>query len=114
MMVDCRKNLLFYFSLCLLVSCLCFVLTGCKSKQNIINTHSMPGHKFSNLLNNTTREQESVTNKNSPLTKTKSGVYIYKDGSTVNTTGYKFHIKDKTNIGPTDVRFDAEHFRTKY
>ena len=95
--------------------CVVLCFCGCGSSQNVINTHKMPGHKMKELLNKTV-PSKSTTKKDasSALTRTKSGVYIYKDESVVNTSGYKFHIKDKTDLGPSDVRFDAEHFRTRY
>ena len=72
----------------------------------------MPGHKVSELIKMVPATKQ--TSNDGPLTKTKSGVYIYKDNSTVNTSGYRFNFKEKTDIGPTDVRFEAEHFRTRY
>lgn len=112
MMVEASKKLL---SCCLGLALLSFcaiILCGCGDKQNVINTHKMPGHKVSELIKMVPATKQ--TSNDGPLTKTKSGVYIYKDNSTVNTSGYRFNFKEKTDIGPTDVRFDAEHFRTRY
>ena len=92
------------------LTCLC----GCNQKENFVNTHKMPGHKVLDLLNSARTQGKSKKEDQGPITRTKSGVYIYKDESIVNTTGYRFQIKDKTNLGPKDVRFDAEHFKTRY
>lgn len=111
-MVEANKKL-FSCCLCLALFLFCSMfLCGCKDKQNVINTHKMPGHKINELINRVPEVEKKIDN--SPLTRTKSGVYIYKDNSTVNTSGYRFNFKEKTDIGPTDVRFDAEHFRTRY
>ena len=114
MMVECAKNKLFSVVMCILVLCISLPLTGCQNKQNLINTHRMPGHKMSELLKATIPDNSTNSSSKGPLTRTKSGVYIYKDNSVTNTSGYKFQIKERTNLGPTDVRFDAEHFRTRY
>ena len=97
----------------LLVLCLCCFICGCKKQTNFVNTHQMPGHRVLDLLDNTvssTKKQDS----GSALVRTKSGMYIYKDNSVINTSGYKFQLRDRTDIGPSDVRFDAEHFTTRY
>ena len=112
MMVEASKKLL---SCCLGLALFLFcgiILCGCSNKQNLINTHNMPGHKVSELIKMVPATKQ--TSNDGPLTKTKSGLYIYKDNSTINTSGYRFNFKEKTDIGPTDVRFDAEHFRTRY
>lgn len=113
-MVVYRKNPLYYLCCCMLLMGLCLPLCACGKKQNLVNTHKMPGHKFADLLNNSNVNKTTDSNSKGPLTRTKSGIYIYKDESTVNTSGYKFQLKDKTNVGPDEVRFDAEHFRTRY
>lgn len=108
------KKTIFRVSCCLLGMCTVLCFCGCSNSHNVINTHKMPGHKIKEMLNKTTPSKATKNDAHSPLTRTKSGVYIYKDESVVNTSGYKFHIKDKTDLGPSDVRFDAEHFRTRY
>ncbi len=112
MMVEASKKLL-SCCMCLIVTALCCTaLCGCQSNQNVINTHAMPGSKIHNLMK--TLPSSSKQADNEAITKTRSGVYIYKDNSTVNTSGYKFQFREKTDIGPTEVRFDAEHFRTRF
>lgn len=111
MNVNTVKKYLYGFISCVLLGVTLLILSGCTSSSHVVNTRSMPGHRFTNVLKNVSGQQ---TSKDSPLVRTKSGVYIYKDNSTVNTTGYRFRMNDSIDIGPTDVRFDAEHFRTRY
>lgn len=113
MMVELNKSLLYYLLSAAVVIVFALPLCACSNNAKVINTHAMPGHRVTDMLKNTTAAQ-GLNKKESPLTVTKSGVYIYKDNSTVNTTGYNFQLRDKTDVGPNDVRFDAEHFRTKY
>lgn len=108
MMVEAKK--IFFLGFVCLPAMVLFC--GCQNKQNLINTSHMPGEKLQNLIN--TIPSDNQHKKDVGLVRTKSGVYIYKDNATINTTGYKFHIKDKTDLGPSDVRFDAEHFKTRY
>ena len=111
MMVNTCKMYLCNVLSCLVLLTVFLMLTGCTNNSHVINTNAMPGHKFTNVMKNTTGQAQKGA---SPIVKTKSGVYIYKDNSTVNTTGYRFHINDSMDIGPSDIRFDAEHFRTRY
>lgn len=114
MMVQTYKHSVFFIlSLTLLSTFSLFVLCGCSHTNKVINTYQMPGHKFSDMLQNNTPLKQSASKKTG-ITRTKSGVYIYKDDSVTNTTGYNFRHKDKSDVGPNDVRFDAENFRTKY
>lgn len=111
MMVEALKNRLYCVLSCALVGLFCVLSCGCSNNPRVINTHSMPGHKVGDILRGSAAQK---VQKDSPLTRTKSGVYIYKDTSVVNTAGYNFQFKEKTQVGPSDVRFDAEHFKTRY
>ena len=112
MMVDCCKKSFVSYFVCVTVIIMCLFLSGCEKKQSLINTHYMPGHKFSDFINKSSSQLPSRGDNG--ITRTKSGLYIYKDNSTINTTGYKFNFKVRSDVGPMDVKFDAEHFRTRY
>ena len=114
MMEKVCKNTGLFMVYCLLGAAILLCGCGCDKKENFINTHSMPGHKMLDLLNKTSPQSIEMNSDKSPLTRTKSGLYIYKDKSVINTSGYNFYIKDKTDLGPREVRFDAEHFKTRY
>lgn len=113
MMVEAIKNISYRVLSAALLLSLILPLSACSNGSKVINTHAMPGHKVSDLIQRTNSSQ-TMNKKDSPVSVTKSGVYIYKDNSMVNTTGYRFQVKDKTDVGPNDVRFDAEHFKTRY
>lgn len=114
MMADSLKNpLLSVLSLTFALAISALMLCGCSDTTKMINPKQMPGHRFSDVLKGTGASQVPTSSKTG-VTRTKSGVYIYKDESVTNTTGYNFKYSDKTDVGPQEVRFDAEKFKTKY
>lgn len=91
----------FKILLCLIVAS---TLTACGGNNKIINTKKMPGNKVEKMLNDN----------NKSMKKSKNGVYVIKDNTTYNNTGKEFKVRPDVNVGPDNVRFDSEHFKTKY
>ncbi len=93
----------------LILSIVCFVvspmLCGCiKQNDNMIHWQSKASKVKSYAQNK----------KGASVTKASNGVIIIKDNSVTNRTGVNFgdwHMPE-SNIG--EVRFEAEHFKTRY
>lgn len=83
-----------------------FFLTACVHNTNVINTKSMPGNAVSKIIGKKTKVEA--------VKKAKNGVYIIIDDTTTNNTGVKFQTQTNTHIGPGNVKFDYEDFKTKY
>ena len=88
------------------------VLSGCSGSKSVVDTNRMPGHKMKSMLQKT-QVNTSANSSKTGVSRTKSGVYIYKDNSTVNTTGYEFKFRDK-NINPVDMKLDIEKSTLRY
>lgn len=112
MMVEAYKYSLFSVLSCIVLGLFVLILSGCTSNNQVINTYRMPGHKVSDMMNPYGSGVHG--SKKNPVTRTKSGVYIYKDNSVINTTGYNFSVKSHSGIEPSDVSFDAEKMPTRY
>lgn len=100
-----------------LMLCLCLslaVLSGCNSKHSLVDTNKIPGHKFSSMMQFQQKDEGYQKDEKTGLVRTKSGIYIYKDNTTINTTGYNFKIKNKEDVGPADFKFDAEKSNLRY
>lgn len=107
MMVEAYKHFNYIMLSCLILGVLSLILCGC-GKQNVINTNKMPGNKVTDIIKPLQKPEGKE------IIKTKSGVYIYKDNSTTNTSGYNFNIKTKTSIEPSEIKFDAEKTLLRY
>ncbi len=107
MMVEAYKHFNYIVLSCLILGVLSLVLCGC-GNQRVINTNKMPGHKVSDIIKPLQKP------KGKEIIKTKSGVYIYKDNTTTNTSGYNFKVQTKTNVEPNEIKFDAEKTILRY
>ena len=93
----------------LILSIVCFVVSpvfcGCKKQDdNMIHWQSK-----ASKVKTFARDKQGTS-----VTKASNGVIIIKDNSTTNKAGVNFgdwHMPE-SNIG--EIRFDAEHFKTRY
>ncbi len=94
----------------LILSIICFVvspaLCGCQARdENLIKWQ--PSTARANFFQTTKKQGTSVT-------KAGNGVIIIKDNSVVNKAGVDFGDMRMPEANVGNIRFDAEHFKTRY